>query len=132
MKLSVKLAGVTGSIVYLGTSLVMLFSSMDMSTPTGMTESMQAMSMQMFKILMVAFPGAIFIGTLAFLIGDILSKPRGDSPRGPGKNRKIPHRRGHQGGVITGNETFMDDLANQPLPMGQSISGVEAGSAIIE
>jgi len=119
MKLSVKLAGLLGSGVFILTALPGFYQQVRPVSFTSMlTEAVQSVSI--LEKLGFSLGGALVAGWIGYTIGDILSKPKGGMAR---PRTAAPELRtgGRSDRPVTGEETFLDDLSSEaPVPVAPS------------
>lgn len=80
MKLAVKMGGMCGSAAFIITALPGLYQQI---LPFDISQmSVEALpSMAILETLMISFGGALGVGIMGYIIGDILSNPRGGKKR---------------------------------------------------
>src|ERR1044072_4571855 len=118
MKLSVKLAGLFGSGVFIITALPGFYQHVKPASMQSMVNDV-IQGMDILETLGISLGGAILAGAIGYLIGDILSKPQGKPQHGTPKSAS-ERGRPKSSPAVTGEETFLDDLA--PPPQGGNIA----------
>lgn len=120
MKLSVKLAGLFGSGVFIITAIPGFFQHIRPTSLSGMAnEAVQGMAIM--ETLFFALLGTGIAAVIGYIIGDILSKPMGNPAPRHQNTRHLQagsSQTAHSadGPALTGEETFLDDLDQMPEP----------------
>ncbi len=113
MKLAVKFAGLLGSGVFLLTALPGFYQNVKpVSMDAMIYESVPGISI--LESLGMSLAGAVVAGIIGYMIGDILSKPKGKPKRS--RSAKSSSRSGggqvKPSAPVTGNEVFLDDVGS--------------------
>ncbi|HEY9686310.1 MAG TPA: hypothetical protein V6C52_04975 [Coleofasciculaceae cyanobacterium] len=115
MKLSIKLAGLFGSGVFICTALPGFYQQIKPASVESMIYDMVP-GMEILETLGVSLLGALVAGGIGYKIGDILSNPAGNYQKQRGRAQKQPKQ--HELRPVTGEETYLDDLESAPLSPG--------------
>jgi hypothetical protein len=109
MKLSIKLAGLFGSGVFVLTAVPGFFQQVKPSDINAMMSD-APQGMNILESLGFSLLGAVVAGVIGYIMGDILSSPRGNAGSRKRPGLKSSGSKNKPGRLVTGNETFLDDL----------------------
>jgi hypothetical protein len=107
MKLSIKLAGLCGSGVFILTALPGFYQQIKPASVDAMIFEMVP-GMEILEILGISLLGALVAGGIGYKIGEILSNPAGNTRKHRG--RALKPQKQHELRPVTGEETYLDDL----------------------
>ena len=127
MKLSIKSAILCGTGVFLIATYTSMLSSLSPDTLKMIVQNPEFIKdvLDPMKILSVALPGAAIAGSIGYLLGDILSKPKGAAKKNVRK-QSTTFEESEELSLAT-NETFLDDI--EPL---NEASGDSAPDELLE
>jgi len=131
VKLSLKLAGITGTGAFLLVSLMTYVGSMDVlgllsGHPQQLDAVMDLSLAKPLKVLTLALPSVFIAGFLGYFLGNVLSHPKGpikkptkpEAPKSP-----LDDLLAQEG--LTGEETFLEDLETSDVSSDPPVTGLE-------
>lgn len=133
MKLSHKFAGILGCGAFILVSLTTYFGSLNPMSlidsamnPDTLDTVVDTSLEKPLKVLTLAFPSALLAGFLGYFLGGVLRKPKGSAKQSQAKAEATAAvattdsaetsgtAPAVEGLVMTGNETFLDDVSSAP------------------
>lgn len=115
MKLAVKWAGLCASGTFVLCAIPGFYQQIKPVSPEELLAGV-AQGMDVLEVLGVSLGGALLVGLIGYVIGDILSKPQGKPKRLESRASSAPSKVKEPS--VTGDETFLDDL-DAPAPVAE-------------